>query len=340
MKRILAILLTVCFILAAIGCSVETGGGSSSAAVDEETGEINYPGDQAVTVVVPFSAGGEHDLTARAIANEMSKWGYTMVIQNTTGDVATALDYYHNEKNADGYTLLMNSPEVMACAYANGTMSEDIYKDLIYLGNFVFDAGVICVKADAPYDTLEELIAAAQAAPGTLSWASVGSAGKNYLDSIEIMNTIGAEFNYVPYPAANESRAAVLGGHADVFYAYVSGAKATVDSGELKVLAVVGEERSPYFPDAPTCKELGYDITAGLTRCWDAHPDTDPAIIEKLTNDLQECLMAEETQEVLDGMGLAPNWMTNEEMHDFADLWYENYTRLYNELIASTEQEG
>ena len=333
MKRMLAVLLVLCFALVSAGCTVETGGGSTA----NSSGELNYPGDKAVTVIVPFSAGGEHDLTARAIGNEMSKWGYTIVIQNTTGDTATALDYYHNADNADGYTLLMNSPEVMACSYVNGTLEEPLYEDFIYLGNFVFDAAVICVRADSPYNSLEELVAAAQAAPGNLSWASVGSAGKNYLDSLEIMNTLGADFNYIPYSAASESRAAVLGGHADVFYAYVSGAKATVDSGELKVLAVAAEERSSYFPDAPTLKELGYDLTAGLTRCWDAHPDTDPAIIEKLTSDLQECLMAEETQKVLDGMGLSPSWMTNEEMHEFADLWYENYSRLYSQLTTEDQ---
>ena len=332
MKKLLTVLLSLCVILVSAGCSIETGGGGSTAV--NEDGELNYPGDKAVTVVVPFSAGGEHDLTARAIGNEMAKWGYTIVIQNTTGDTATALDYFHNEGNADGYTLLMNSPEVMACAHATGTLEEPLYEDLIYLGNFVFDAGVICVSADSPYNTLEELLEAARAEPGALSWASVGTAGKNYLDSREMMNVLGADFNYVPYSAASESRAAVLGGHADVFYAYVSGAKATVDSGELKVLAVAADERSTYFPDAPTLKELGYDLSVGLTRCWDAHPDTDPAIVEKLTNDLHECLMAEETVEILDGMGLSPNWMTNEEMHDFADLWYDNYTELYQELIT------
>ena len=338
MKKLLASLITAALLLVSAGCSAAPGassnGGQSPASPASPGAGIDYPGGKPITVIVPFSAGGEHDLTARAIGNEMSKWGYSFVIQNTPGPVGTGLAFFQDEGYADGYTLLMHSPEVMASTYACGTLAEPVFRDMNYLGNFVFDAGIICVKADSPYNSFEELAAAAKATPGELGWASVGAAGKNYLDSAQIFQVTGLDFNYIPYNAANESRAAVLGGHADVYYAYVSGAKATVDSGELKVLAVTGEERSRYFPDAPTLKELGYDITTGLTRCWDAHPKTDPAIVEKLTKDLNECLMAEETQKVLDNMGLAPYWMTNEEMHAFGDTWYDNYTALYKELVA------
>ena len=214
MKKLLASLITAALLLVSAGCSAAPGassnGGQSPASPASPGAGIDYPGGKPITVIVPFSAGGEHDLTARAIGNEMSKWGYTFVIQNTTGPEATALDYFHDEGYADGYTLLMHSPEVMASTYACGTLAEPVFRDMNYLGNFVFDAGIICVKADSPYNSFEELAAAAKATPGELGWASVGAAGKNYLDSAQIFQVTGLDFNYIPYNAANESRAAVL----------------------------------------------------------------------------------------------------------------------------------
>ncbi len=102
------------------------------------------------------------------------------------------------------------------------------------------------------------------------------------------------------------SRAAVLGGHADVFCSFASGAKNSVSSGELKALAVGSSERLDFWPEVPTLKEAGCDLQVGLTRCWDIHPDTPQEIVNILTEKLHECLNDADTQAKLLELGRIP----------------------------------
>lgn len=325
MKKFAAILLAMTLSLSLFACG---GSGEGDAGGDPLA---NYP-EKAITVIVPFQAGGEHDLTARVMAGRLREmFGWNVVIQNTSGDVAATVEYMNGD-NGDGYTLFMHSPEVMSSNLASGLFTEPYYKEMIYLGNFVYDPMCICVSVDSPYQTLEELFAAAKENPGAMNWASVGSGGKNQMDSANLWQIADVEFNYVPYDDASKGRAAVLGGHADVFHSFAAGAKATVDGGQLRVLAVGSEERLDYWPDVPTLKELGYDVVTGLTRCWDTHPDTDPAIVDFLTEKFKECLDDPETQKQLLDMGQSPTWMTNEEMHDYAEYYYGVYTELLERL--------
>ncbi len=327
MKKMLAILLAALLVLSLGAC-----GNDGTAEGDPKTSDA-YP-EKAITVIVPFSAGGEHDLTARVVAGRLNEmFGWNVVIQNTSGDVAATIEYMNGD-NGDGYTLFMHSPEVMSSNYASGLLPEAYYKDMIYLGNFVYDPLTICVAADSPYQTLQELLEAAKANPGTLNWASVGSGGLNQMNAENLWNIADVEFNYVPYDDASKGRAAVLGGHADVFHSFAGGAKSTVDSGQLRVLAVGSEERLDYWPDVPTLKELGYDVVTGLTRCWDTHPDTDPAIVEVLTAKFKECLDDPQTQQQLLDMGQAPTWMTDEEMHEYGEYYYGVYSDILARLNA------
>lgn len=324
-KQLLALSLAAALFLSAAGCSkpTESSGGGSSAA-------DGYP-EKAITVIVPFSAGGEHDLTARTIATRLQEmFGWTVTIQNTTGDSAAAIEYMKGDYT-DGYTLFMHSPEVMAASLVSGQLNEPYYEDFVYLGNFVYDPLCICVTADSPYNTIEDLFAAAKE-DGSINWACVGAGGKNEMDAQNLWDIAGVSFNYVPYDDASKSRAAVLGGHAEVYQSYASGAKSSVDAGELKVLAVGADERLDFWPDVPTLKECGYDVTVGLTRCWDIHPDTPQEIVDVLTEKLEECVADPTTQEQLIAMGQSPSWMTNEEMHEYGEYYYGVYGDIYAKL--------
>lgn len=287
---------------------------------------IDYP-TKPITVIVPFSAGGEHDLTARVIAGRLQEmFGWNVVIQNTTGASVAAMEYYSDDSKTDGYTLFMHSPEVMASSYVSGSLTEPLYKEFTYLGCFVYDPMVICVSADSPYNTLEELFAAAKENPEGLNWASTGASGKNLQDAENLWNIAGVKFNYVPYDDAAKARVAVLGGHADVYHAYASGAKASIEAGDLKALAVGSTERTVFWPDVPTFAECGIDVQVGLTRCWDIRSDVDSAIIDYLTEKIYECWEDETTQKQLLDMGQSPTWMTNEEMHEYGEYYYGVYS--------------
>ena len=327
MKRIFALVLTLLMSLSLVACGNAKDDTSDGAETD------NYP-EKPITVIVPFSAGGEHDLTARTIATRLhDMFGWTVVIQNTSGDSAATIEYMKDSGNADGYTLFMHSPEVMASGFVSGQLNEDYYKQFTYLGCFVYDPLCISVAADSPFNTIEELFAYAKEHPGELNWAAVGAGGFNQMNSENLWSVAGCEFNYVPYDDASKSRAAVLGGHADVFCSFASGAKSSISSGELKALAVGSSERLDFWPEVPTLKEVGCDLQVGLTRCWDIHPDTPQEIVDILTEKLHECLNDADTQAKLLEMGQNPNWMTNEEMHEYGEYYYGVYQEIYARLI-------
>ena len=329
MKRILALVLTLIMSLSLVACGNAKDGTSNGKKSD------NYP-EKPITVIVPFSAGGEHDMTARTIATRLQEmFGWTVVIQNTSGDSAATIEYMKDSGNADGYTLFMHSPEVMASGFVSGQLKEDYYKQFTYLGCFVYDPLCISVAADSPFNTIEELFAYAKAHPGELNWAAVGAGGFNQMNSENLWSVAGCEFNYVPYDDASKSRAAVLGGHADVFCSFASGAKSSISSGELKALAVGSSERLDYWPEVPTLMEVGCDLQVGLTRCWDIHPDTPQEIVDILTKKLQECLNDAGTQAKLIELGQNPNWMTNEEMHNYGEYYYGVYKDIYARLHAN-----
>lgn len=321
MKKFLVLMLTVILSISMVAC------GNSN--VEDAS---DYP-SKPITVIVPFSAGGEHDLTARTIANRLNEmYGWNVVIQNTSGDSAAAIEYMNDKGNADGYTLFMHSPEVMAASLVSGQLSEDYYKQFTYLGCFVYDPLCISVAADSEFKTIDDLFNYAKEHPGELNWAAVGSGGFNEMNSNNLWDIAGVKFNYVPYDDASKSRAAVLGGHADVFCSFASGAKGSVDSGELRPLAVGSDERLDFWPDVPTLKESGCDLKVGLTRCWDIHPDTPQDIVNILTEKLEECLNDSETQKQLLEMGEGPYWMTNDEMHEYGEYYYGVYQDIYARL--------
>jgi len=327
-------LLCLVLILSCVaGCSATSGSGtnSGSGANSNTDAYADYP-NGPITLIVPFGAGGEHDLVARAMVACMSKQGFQIVVQNMEGSSGIIGTMEAINSKPDGYTILMSSPEVLASQFATGTAKEPLHAQLLYLGNFVYDAGMICVSKNSPYNTLEELVAAAKEKPGEMNWASVGSNGKNQLDALSTMKAMDVEFNYVPYENAAKSRAAVMGGHAVVYHSYVSGAKASIEAGELKPLAVASEERVSFFPEVPTLKELGYDCIFGLTRGWDAPFDIPKEIADKLSGAMKTAFDSEEGQKALKDMGANPYWMTGDEMMEYGKEQYEIYAEMFKIL--------
>lgn len=313
------------------GCGSDSGSDSAGGTDSEPDEYADYP-NGPITLIIPFGAGGEHDLAGRAMIPFMEKQGFQLVVQNVEGSSGLIGTMEVMNREADGYTILMSSPEVLAAQYASGTADQPLHEQLCYLGNFVYDAGIICVAADSPYKTLDDLIAAAKEKPGEMNWASVGSGGKNQMDALSAMKAMGIELNYVPYENASKSRAAVMGGHAAVFHAYVSGAKATIDANELLPLAVASEERVSFLPDVPTLKELGYDCVFGLTRGWDIHADTPDEIVNKFTEALKAAYDSDEAQKALLDLGANPYWMSGDEMMEYGKEQYAIYSEMFKIL--------
>ena len=242
----------------------------------------NYP-SKPITLIVPFAAGGGTDAVARAIAAAASKnlGGASIGIVNKTGGSgAVGMTEGANAK-ADGYTLTMVTEGIVVLPHlGNVSFTHNDFKPIALIN---FDPSAVTVRADSPFNTLEELLEYAKQNPGKLQ---VGTSATNTIWDLALSSlekATGLKFTHVPYEAgAAPAIKDLLGGHIDAITVSPGEVSAQVKAGELKTLAVMSGERQEIMPDVPTLKELGIDLEVGAYRGITVPKNTPDEIVKKL----------------------------------------------------------
>ena len=285
LKRILSVILCILMTASLASCGkteepskTETPDQAAEPAQTEEPTQASWKPEKTVNVIVGFAAGGGMDSLARAVANYIDLDGQTMYVTNVEGGGGNigGMEAYHSDN--DGYTIYFGSPQANACNYLSGGLSENLNAEMVYVACIAEDVNVLTVGANSPYQTFEDVVAAAKADPGKISIASVGSGNSMEASATDVMMQADIDLTYVPYDSASKSRTAVLGGHSDLLWSQLAEAKSFIDSGELRILATASEDRTPFYPDVPTFKELNVDTTSAISRSVMLPPDTDEAI--------------------------------------------------------------
>lgn len=240
----------------------------------------NYP-TRPIKFVVPYGAGGNADITVRALLkfSDLGKPGVVINMPGGGGNIG-AMEVYNSKP--DGYTLLHLTPAGMLISELNGQLPAGITKDMIPICLQAIDMSTFCVPKSAQYKTAQEFFNYAKTNPGKVSVASSGMSAM-YINALSLMDSVGLKLNYVSFDGASKSRPAVVGGHVDTLICLISESLALVQSGDLIPLFVYGTERSPYLPEVPSLKELGYDVPGcpSLRGLW-APKDTPQEIVDKL----------------------------------------------------------
>ena len=324
-KKASALFLAAAMTLSLAGCGSSSSSSSSAAASSQpassapaassqaasapaSTGEKaprpeGYP-SKDITYIYPFGAGSGNDVYFRLLAEkvrEMEGWDKTFVVEymeGASGDVGwTAIA----NAEPDGYTIGF-CPTAMLIA---GVSLDRPYgtDGIDYISTMMKDPGVIGVAANSQYNSLEELIEAAKAAPGSVSVGVTSVTTSEGLALKQLQDAAGVEFNIIPFDGETAVLTAVSGGHCDAFCLNVSDGKTFVDEGSVKYLATGDEERSVFYPDLPTYQEVGYDVVQVNLRAIGAPEGTDPAIVQYLSdcfvaaaNDPEVIAKAEEMQ--------------------------------------------
>ena len=213
----------------------------------------------AIQVVVPFGAGGDTDFNARVLSKYLEpELGVSLPVINITGAGGTVAARQVRGAKPDGQTVLFfHTTFLPSQALGITDLTLDDYEVTGIVAQE--DGNMIVVSADAPYDTMEDLMKASAADPGGID-LTANTGAMTYLVGSQL-NNAGADFNFVDVGGASGRLTAVLGGNVDVSFNPVGQVKPYVDSGELKVLATISNERTTSMPDVPTMTELGYDIT-------------------------------------------------------------------------------
>lgn len=291
----------------------------------------NFPRKQ-LNIVVPYAPGGASDTVARIYGKELSNvLGKPVTVTNRTGaSGAVGLESVKNSK-ADGYTIAYMPVE--------STMIAPLGLDPISSNDFTFLCRVmtipaaITVRADAPWNTLQEFLDDAKANPGKIMVGNSGAGSIWHVASASLAQAAGVEFNYVPFDGAAPAVAALLGGNIQAVAVSPSEVKTNVDAGQFKVLAVVGDKRSNVVPDVKTTKEMGLDVTA---MGWGgfAVPKGTPAEVVKILDEASaKAVQTEAVQKLLKERGFEYAYLNGADMDAFAKDQLSKYEVLIPQLL-------
>ncbi|MBC5765808.1 tripartite tricarboxylate transporter substrate binding protein [Ramlibacter albus] len=234
-----------------------------------------------IQLVLPFPPGGSFDPIFRTLSEAAAKeLGQPIVIMHKPGAggvMGTATLATMNE--ADGYTISVMHNSVIRAPLVQ-KVNWDPLKDFTYLIGLAGLTTGIVVAADASWKTLPELLADAKKRPGAVSWGNVGAISINRIYGERLAKAAGTSFNMVPFKGGSEAFQAVIGRHLDVYGDPGFGSQ--VQGGKVRLLATFTSERLKRY-NAPTVKELGYDLVIESPVGLVAPKNLDPKIASRLT---------------------------------------------------------
>ena len=291
----------------------------------------NYP-DRPIEFVVQYAPGGGSDNFARMIASTLASEGIsdaTLNVVNREGGSGAIGQAYVAGKEGDNYTLM-----TMTSALVTSPVVLDLehdFEDFTPIARLAADQLLIVVPADSEFQTMEDLLAAASAEPDSVSWGGTGLGGEDSLLLGQIEQASDAQLNYVAFESGGEVQIALLGGHVDVASSNPNEIIGQLEAGELRPLAVAGDERLTLLPDVPTLQEMGFDVLFEQARGIVGPPGMDPAAVQYWADTLKAMTETEKWQtEYLERNMLLDAYLGPEE---FA-AWMAEETAATEALIA------
>lgn len=272
----------------------------------------DYP-SKNIRLVVPFGAGGGTDAVGRTLANSAkSILGRNITVMNRTGGAGAVGMSFGAQQRPDGYTLTVVTREIASLPQM-GLMQHDV-DDFRLIRMVNLDPAVVLVSSDSPYNSINDLIAAAKKNDNGIKFAST-AAPNFYLMALEKDQNI--KLNAIPYNGAAEAIPAVLGKHTDVTMVTPGEAISQLRSGQLKALGVMSNERIAYIPDVPTLKEQGVDVVTGTWRGIAAPKGTSDEVIQTLGAAFDQAMASEDFKNFMKQGAMTIHNMNAQEFTDF-----------------------
>jgi len=216
-----------------------------------------YPA-KPIRVIVPVAAGGNQEITIRAVAEEMAKrLGQPLVVEARPSSSALVGTQFVARSAPDGYTLLSVSTTFARAATLVAAAGYDPVRDFVAVSLVSRIPQMLLVHPSVPAHSVPELIALAKARPGQLSYATSGIGSTGHIATELFSRQAGIRMLHVPYKGNAQSLADLLGGQVQVMFDQMSTSLAHVNAGRLRALGVTSRTRSPLLPELPTIEEQG-----------------------------------------------------------------------------------
>ena len=263
-----------------------------------------FPSKGNIELTVLFPAGSSADVTARLLADGMSKQlGTSVVVINRPG-AGGAIGYrYVAGQNPDGYALVWNSNSI-STTFHSGALAFN-YEAFAPVAQVLVESPIVAVRGDSKWRTLGDLVAAARANPKTITIGNSGTGSHTHISSVALFQTAGVNVVDVPFGAA-QVITGLLGGQVDAVVQLPAALSEHVKSGGARLLTAMTPNRDPAFPDVPTARELGYDVSLEAWRGIAVPKDTPKPVIAALEAAIEKTVRSDAFVQACAQLGARP----------------------------------
>lgn len=291
-----------------------------------------YP-DKSIRMVVPWPAGGGADAVGRAVAQALTaELGKTVYVENVAGAGGNIGTQQFIRSAPDGYTLLLATSSTNAAnPYLYKKTGFDAIKDFTPVASVALISSVLVVPENSPFKSPKDIVAAAQAKPGKLSYGSGGVGASAHLAGELFKSVTRTDITHVPYKGSGPALTDVMGGQLD--FMLDTGAFPHVKGGKVRALAVAADKRHPLLPDVPTFAEAG--IKGMVMNAWygvAAPAGTPAAVVTRINTAVNQALKSGELAKRLTDIGAE---VRSGSPQDFARFWASELGR-YEGLVKLT----
>lgn len=292
----------------------------------------DYP-TRPIEVVVPSSAGGGTDVMARLFAEAAKKnVPQPFIVTNKPGAGGGIGMTEAQRATPDGYKIGVLISELAIIPHLN--MTKVTTADFIPIARLNGDPGLIAVRADSPYQTIDDLLAAARKQEGVVSMGNAGSGTIWHLAAAAVEQKTGVKFNHVPFQGAAPSVLALVGGHVDAITVSPAEIGSHVAAGKVRVLVAMADRRLPVpYDKVVTFKEKGTDLVLGTWRGLGVPLNTPPDIVKYLRDATRKTAEDPAFRESLIKANLQPAYMDGDQFQTFMN----SQSAYFKTLLASVE---
>ena len=291
-----------------------------------------------IQIIIGYAAGGSSDVGARILASGMEKeLGTTVVVVNKPGASGQISYTLLSQAKPDGYTIGNTNFPSAIITYLDPTRKATYgRKNFAPLALHVIDPGLFAVRADSPLKTLKDVVAAAKANPNKLKIASTGVQSDEAFGILKFQKLTGTRFAMVAFAEGTApSLMSLLGGKVDVFCGNVGDLLSQFRSGEVRVLGIMDDKQSKFYPGVKTFEEQGYKLYNSSSRGFAAPAGTPKEVVDILSRAIGKAIATEDHKKRMEDMGYTLQYMDPAQYNKY---WSE-YEVTYRELLPLTHED-
>lgn len=285
---------------------------ASVPAIAQAQAPAAYP-SKPIRLIVPFPPGGGTDILSRLIGNKLTEQVKWTIVPDNKGGAGGTIGLTEAAKAAPtGYDLVMGQKDNLVIGpwlYKN--LPWDPTRDFVAVAHVAYSPVIIATSVNSRYKTLADVIAAARANPGKVTYGSPGSGTSIHLAGHLFEKAASVDLVHVPYKGSNPALMDALAGNIDLLVSSVPSAMAQIKAGKLRPLAVTSRKRSSSLPDVPTVAESGYkDFDVSTWYGLLAPAGTPAAIVDQINAEVNKLLAQPDVQAAIQAQGAEPEAMT------------------------------